>query len=188
MTVQSVPATALIDAFAARAGTAFAARLAGPADLDWLQSLFTECMRESHARIVGPEIADRVTAMLASQQFALRRRAFASDYPGFTELILLRADGLMIGAFCWMAVLDGNAHIVDIAVLPDQRVGSPGRLMLQAWLDVTDRQGLTTSLYVEPTNPARLTYERLGYGVTDPAAMPLHMTRSAQPCPPCQLG
>jgi ribosomal protein S18 acetylase RimI-like enzyme len=61
---------------------------------------------------------------------------------------------------CWS---DAEAHIVDIAVLPERRNSGIGATVLRGVLAESDRRGVPASLNVNVTNRAVRLYERLGF-------------------------
>ena len=66
-----------------------------------------------------------------------------------------------------------HSHGIDIAVLPDDRRSGAGLHLLRAWLAAADRWGMTCSLEVERSNPARHLYVRLGFVPVGSKAEPI---------------
>jgi ribosomal protein S18 acetylase RimI-like enzyme len=57
----------------------------------------------------------------------------------------------------------GRIHIVDIALLPQQRNRGVGSAILQDLLTEAERMQCQASIHVEQENRARRLYERLGF-------------------------
>ncbi len=78
---------------------------------------------------------------------------------------------------------EGVSHGVDIAVMPQARIGAAGLDMLRAWTEVADALGLRCTLEVVSDNPARRIYSHLGFVADeelDPSSPVVSMQRPAR--------
>lgn len=122
-------------------------------------------------------MADLLPHPMLVQQAEFQRRAHDTAHPDAMHRILTRA-GTAIGHLRvgWSAQA---THLIDIAILPDHQRSGVGSQALRAWLAVADAQQLTATLEVQPGNPARGLYARMGFVevTTDPYAASIDMRR-----------
>lgn len=157
----------------ASSGSAFTLRPARPEDAGFLADLGAEAQKEAFARAgIDPAIlSPEILAMQARAQAG----AYRAAHPDAVDFILCR-DLRPIGRV--MLVFREETSLgVDIAVLPGERRGAAGLLMLRAWVETCSARGLTAQLSVHPENPARTLYRRLGFRETDLTIAPVPMTR-----------
>ena len=94
-------------------------------------------------------------------QFRAQDTYFRIRYPRARYDVVVR-DGEDIGRL-YVEHTSYRVHIVDIALLPAHRNQGIGRALVQAVLDEAASEGKIVSLHVEPQNPARALYHRLGF-------------------------
>ncbi len=149
------PAAAFDAAFVAVA-SAFACRPRDADDGDFLLACALACS----------PMAGLLPHPMLVQQAEFQRRAHDTANPHAMHRILTRA-GTPIGHLR-IAWGEQSTHLIDIAILPDHQRGGAGSQALRAWLAVADAQQLTATLEVQPGNPARGLYARLGFVEVDP--------------------
>lgn len=163
------PQSAFDRAFVRRA-PALGLRVEHDDDADFLNQLFTACS----------PLAGMVPDAMLAQQAAIQRAAYASEFLHAMRRIVTSGDTPIGRAIiCWR---DADSHLVDIAVLPDQRHLRAGRHLLHAWLEIADSLGQPTSLEVRADNPAIAIYRALGFEAltdTDPYAPMVAMRRDS---------
>ena len=98
-----------------------------------------------------------------SMQFEAQDAAYRMTYPDGRFLIVL-GDGEPIGRL-YLARLDDEIRIVDIALLPQHRGAGIGSRLIDDVIAEADSAGLAVRLHVEPWNPALRLYERRGFRV-----------------------
>lgn len=93
-------------------------------------------------------------------------------------LCVVTLDGLAVGQLD----LDRTAtavEVLEIALVPGLRGHGLGTTVLTRVLDDADAAGLAVRLHVEPANPARRLYERLGFVATGAEGIHLALERPA---------
>lgn len=105
--------------------------------------------------------ADEHKQAFLQQQFTAQTEAYRGAYAG-GRFMVVEANGLAIGRL-YLAHLDGDLRIVDIALLPEWCGRGIGSRLLADVLAEADAEGRAVSLHVEHWNPARRLYERLGF-------------------------
>ena len=97
----------------------------------------------------------------------LRSQAEAQDayyrqvYPDAQFLVVTR-DGLPIGRL-YVVRLHDEIRIIDVALLPEFRGQEIGTALVVGVIRDAAAAGLAVRLHVEPWNPAKRLYERLGF-------------------------
>lgn len=167
--------------FARRAERRFVLRAASDADREFLVGLFADVHGEAQRRLGGEAIA--LGGPLLDLQIDAQRRAYRAAYPQALDYIVLRQTSCAsIGRMLidWSLDHGGASIAVDVAVLPSERAGAVGWLLLCAWLATCDRLGVPAALRVMPHNPARRIYRKLGFLEQSPDAFPVPMRRAAR--------
>ena len=127
-----------------------------PADLPFLQALYASVRDQEMAFAPWPE--EQKQAFLR-QQLSARESHYAATHPHATHDVIVVGDrdaGRLMTDSSDDAVL-----VVDIALLPEYRGRGIGGRLLRELLD--DAGGRTVRLHVDPVNPARRLYVRLGF-------------------------
>ncbi len=128
------------------------------ADESFLLSLFAEQRRPALA-VTGWTDAEQ-DAFLASQ-FALQSKAYTAGFPS-GEFHLITWQGQPIGRL-YVAQLEDEIRVVDLALIPSFRGQGIGTYLLQTIVSRADTARLKVRFHVEIRNPARRLYERLGF-------------------------
>ena len=133
-------------------------RPADAADLPFLFAVYASSRAEELAPLPWSEAQKR--AFLDSQaraQDAEYRRRFPDGAFDVVEV-----DGIPAGRL-YVARLEVEIHIIDIALLPEFRGRGVGTQLLLEILEESGASALPVRLYVEAWNPAYRLYERLGF-------------------------
>lgn len=94
-------------------------------------------------------------------QFDAQDAYYRQTYPGARFLVVIRDDN-PIGRL-YVARLADEMRIIDIALLPAHRRAGIGAQLISDVVAEAAAAGLPLRLHVEPWNPARRLYERLGF-------------------------
>jgi ribosomal protein S18 acetylase RimI-like enzyme len=145
-----------------------------PADDEFLDALYTSTRS---AEVVGWGFSPQRAAAFLRDQARLQRRAQALSSPRAESRILL-VNGVPSGRL----VVNEDAApdrvaIVDLSVSPEARGRGLATWALSAILARAGAAGRAVELRVEPRNPARRLYERLGFRVVaeDDPRLHLHL-------------
>ena len=111
-------------------------------------------------------------------QFDAQDSWYHQVYPDGTFLVVLR-EGTPIGRL-YVARLSTEVIVVDIALIPEHRGQGIGSRLLADVLAAADRDALPITLHVEPWNPARRLYERLGFETKEQGEVYETMVRPAR--------
>jgi ribosomal protein S18 acetylase RimI-like enzyme len=129
-----------------------------PADRDFLLTVYAGTRSEELAVVPWTD-ADK--AAFIKNQFDAQDAYYRQTYADAQFLVIL-ADGARVGRL-YLGRIDDELRVIDIALLPDQRGRGIGSALM-AWIaTLADREGRSVTLHVEPWNPARRLYERLGF-------------------------
>lgn len=138
------------------APTAPALRPAGPADTDFLRSLYASTRLEELSLLAPAQ-----RAAFLDLQWRARQRAYQDRYPDAEDQIVVVA-GVPAGRLL-VARREGELLIVDIALLPEFRGRGTGSQLLGRLLDEAAHNGMAVRLHVALSNPALRLYRRLGF-------------------------
>ena len=97
-----------------------------------------------------------------TQQFEAQDPHYRTAYADGVSFDVVLVDGEPAGRL-YVARMPGELRIVDVALLPEARGDGVGTRLLQRLLDAAAAEERTVTIHVEPTNPARRLYERLGF-------------------------
>jgi ribosomal protein S18 acetylase RimI-like enzyme len=148
---------AYADLYAARpAGISF--RVAAPEDTAFLCALYASTRREELAVVPWPDEAKQ--AFLA-EQFAHQDRHYRANYPG-ADLLVVERDGVPIGRV-YVYRSPGEIRLMDIALVDAEQGRGLGSALIAELMDEARATRASITLHVEPGNPARRWYERLGF-------------------------
>jgi ribosomal protein S18 acetylase RimI-like enzyme len=111
-------------------------------------------------------------------QFDAQDSWYRQVYPEGKFLVIVR-DSTPIGRL-YVARLPTEVLLVDIALLPEHRGQGIGSRLLADVVADADRGGLPITLHVEPWNPAKRLYERLGFATTQQGQVYETMVRPAR--------
>ena len=96
-----------------------------------------------------------------AQQFEAQDRAYRAAYPD-GRFLVVEDRGNRIGRL-YLATLSDELRVVDVALLPEHRGRGVGSALISAVIAEAESAGLAVRLNVEPWNPARRLYLRLGF-------------------------
>jgi ribosomal protein S18 acetylase RimI-like enzyme len=128
-------------------------------DLDLLRRVYAASRDREMALLISWSAAQKEEFL--AQQFQAQRQHYRTHYPGASFDVIER-DGAPIGRL-YVARLEDEIRLMDIALLPEFRNRGIGRELCEALLAEAREQGLVVSLHVEDDNPAKRLYERLGF-------------------------
>lgn len=146
-------------------------RAAEPGDETLLFALFCE---DKAAQLAAVGLGQAQIQMLIEMQYRGRTMTYSAAYPDAMELMIVEPDSAAVGHM----LLDRNPdrwRIVDIAVLAAHRGRGLGTRVLQDCKRQAAAAGAAIELQVEPYNPARRLYERLGFRATEEDVMNVKM-------------
>lgn len=133
-------------------------RVAAPSDRSFLLGLYGST-REDELAVVP--WSDDEKAAFVEMQFDAQDRAYREAYPEGEFLVVLE-NGDAVGRLS-VGRLPGELRLIDVIVAPASRGRGIGTALVQWLVERADRDGLALTLHVEPWNPARRLYERLGF-------------------------
>ena len=130
-------------------------------DLPFVGALFASTRTEELAPTGWPE--EMKTAFLEQQHLA-QHRHYQAYYPG-AEWLIVEKDGVAVGRI-YVEEGKSDIHLIDIALLPAHRRAGLGGAMIGDLIEWAGSSGKSISLYVEPNNPIRPFYLRVGFEST----------------------
>ena len=133
-------------------------RDATDADADFLRRLYASTRTDLLAQTGWDEA---MLQSLIDLQFEAQRRGYAAQHP-HARCRIAEHDAERIGRL-WTDRSAKPWWLLDIALLPEWRAAGWGTVMLQGLLDDARQAGVAVRLHVEPGNPARRLYRRLGF-------------------------
>ena len=104
-------------------------------------------------------------AAFVATQFDAQDAAYHGAYPDGEFLIVLKR-AQPIGRL-YVGRLPGELRIIDVTLMPAHRGQGVGTSLMRWTLERADREGLAATLHVEPWNPAKGLYERLGFATVE---------------------
>jgi len=141
-------------------------------DLPFVAALFAT----TRAHLVQPGWPRAMQAAFLEQQHRMQHLHFRGAWPD-AEWLLIERGGAPIGRL-YLAEQDGHLLIVDISLLPEARGAGLGTAILK---DVLAGEARPVELTVEPFNPARRLYDRLGFEAVEESAAYVRMIRAPTP-------
>jgi ribosomal protein S18 acetylase RimI-like enzyme len=131
-----------------------------------------------HELAMVPWNDDQKRAFL-EMQFRAQRTGYAAKYPAAAhEIICLGERG--VGRIYWSNEPE-RIHILDITIAPASRNAGIGSGVLHEILALADRDGKPVTIYVEPFNPSRRLFERIGFGIAINDEVNMLLERPAAP-------
>lgn len=127
-------------------------------DLDFLSSVYASTRKEELAPVPWTDEQKRTFLQM---QFNAQHQYYQDEYPDGDYSIIVH-NGTDAGRLYVDRRVD-EIRLIDIALLPAFRGLGMGRTLLQALIQEGTERGLPIRLHVEPNNPARRLYERLGF-------------------------
>jgi ribosomal protein S18 acetylase RimI-like enzyme len=139
-------------------------RPATAADRDLLAAVYAS---GRDGELAAVPFSDAERAVFLAQQFHAQSVHYESHYPGAT-LDVVVIDGEPAGRL-YVHRRDASIHVMEIGLLPACRGRGVGERLLRDVLAEAAARGVKVTINVEPANPARRLYERLGFRVTGAA-------------------
>jgi GNAT superfamily N-acetyltransferase len=127
-------------------------------DLTFIAALYASTRTEELA-VTG--WSDEVKGAFLAQQHQAQHRHYQTHYSG-AEWLIVEQDGAPIGRL-YLYQTESEIRLIDIALLPESRGDGIGAAMIGDLLEWADALGKSISLHVEPNNPVRAFYLRLGF-------------------------
>lgn len=145
-------------------------------DDEWLLlRLFAEDRKVELERCGIPAAAAQ---KLVELQYRGQHQTYLQRYPGAENLVLLSESGKPAGRL----LLDRQTNrwrIVDIAVIAEHRGKGVATRAIRECQSSCRVSGVRLELQVNPANPARILYERLGFRIATAGATSLEMVWTA---------
>jgi ribosomal protein S18 acetylase RimI-like enzyme len=135
-------------------------------DREFLYSVYAATRTEELS--VVPWTDEQKDAFLRTQ-FDAQDNYYHQAYADARFLVVTRDDE-PIGRL-YLARLDDELRIVDIALLPEHRRAGVGTRLISDVITEATEAGIAVGLHVEPWNPARRLYERLGFRTVETGQM-----------------
>jgi ribosomal protein S18 acetylase RimI-like enzyme len=158
---------------AARLGAAgLALRPAADSDLATIAAIYAT-VREDELRQVPwtPEQKKAFTDSQSRQQ----ESHYALHYPD-AERLLIERGGATIGRI-YVDTANAEVRLMEIALLTAHRNQGIGTRIVEEFLRYADTLARPSSLHVEPFNPAKRMYERMGFTVRETRGLYEFMVR-----------
>ena len=166
---------ALLDELAQALPAGFLLRERVDADLQFLGQLYATTREEELRAVQWP---DEHKAAFLLDQFSKQHSHYLTHYPR-AQWLVLECKGQPMGRL----YIDAGRHeirVMDIAWLPAFRRHGLGSSMMKALIAHADREALQVTLHVEPANPARGLYFRLGFEDVEAVGFYMFMRRPAR--------
>jgi ribosomal protein S18 acetylase RimI-like enzyme len=146
-----------------------------PSDDAFLLALYRST--REHELAMLPHWDEAAKAAFIAQQFAAQRH----HYRGVIEncsFDVIERKGAPIGRL-YVQERQTQLHIVDIALMPEERGRGVGQALLESLIREASVAGKATGIFVESYNPARRLYERLGFTPIGEQSVYVEMERPA---------
>lgn len=128
-------------------------------DLPFVAALYASTRTEELAPMGWPEA---MQAAFLDQQHRAQHAHYRAHYPG-AEWLIVERQGAAIGRL-YLGGDSAELRLIDISLLPGQRGAGIGGAILADLVAAARGEGRTVVLHVDPGNPARRLYARLGFG------------------------
>ena len=128
-------------------------------DLDFLTRVYAASRDREMALL--PHWTELAKQAFLQEQFRLQHRYYQAHYP-LARFDVILDYGEAIGRL-YVAPMESEVRLMDIALLPERRNGGIGGALIREVMTEANRSGHFVSLHVEPDNPARRLYTRLGF-------------------------
>jgi ribosomal protein S18 acetylase RimI-like enzyme len=131
------------------------------ADLGFLYRVYAASRAEEMALLTHWSAAEKENFLRF--QFEAQHKHYQENYPHARYDIIVKGSE-RIGRF-YVARMQNEIRLMDMALLPEHRNQGIGSALLRDLLDEAEGSRKFVSLHVEPYNPAKRLYERLGFVV-----------------------
>ena len=127
-------------------------------DLAFVAALYASPRMEELAPTGWPE---EMKLAFLEQQHRAQHHHYQMHYPG-AEWLIVEQDGAAIGRL-YLRESGSDIRVIDIALVPAARGAGIGGAMIGDLLEHAGAAAKSVSLHVEPNNPVRPLYLRLGF-------------------------
>jgi len=138
--------------------TGITIRPAVAADREFLLNLYAGTRADELSTVPWTE-AEKTA--FVTMQFEAQDASYRQAYPDGRFHVVV-ADGEPIGRL-YLGRPPGELRVIDVTLVPARRGMGTGSALMAWVLTQADRDGLSVTLHVEPWNPAKRLYERLGF-------------------------
>jgi GNAT superfamily N-acetyltransferase len=128
------------------------------ADFAFTASLYASTRTEELEPTGWPE---EVKQTFLDQQHEAQHRHYQAHYSG-AEWLIVEKEGAAIGRI-YILESEKEIRLIDIALLPEYRRAGIGGAMIADLIGWAEELDKSISLHVEPNNPIRPFYQRLGF-------------------------
>ena len=156
-------------------GSGIALRAAGEPDASLLAAIYATTREEELRQVDWPPEQKKAFTDWQSQQ---QEAHYATHYPAAERLVVMR-DAVVVGRI-YVDTTRREVRLMDVTLLPEHRNQGIGSRLMDVLLAYADGIGLGVSLHVEPFNPARRMYERLGFRAAETRGLYEFMVRAAR--------
>lgn len=150
-------------------------RPAGEGDKALLASFYATTREEELRQVDWSIEQKKAFTDWQSQQQELH---YATHYPAAERLVVMHGEP--IGRI-YVDTTSREVRLMDVTLLPEHRNHGLGSRLMQQLLAYSDGLGRPASLHVEPFNPAKRMYERLGFRVVETRGLYEFMQRAPSP-------
>lgn len=147
-------------------------RPAGDDDRGLIASIYAATREEELRRVAWTAEQRRAFTDWQSRQ---QEAHYALHYPAAERLVIERG-GEGVGRI-YVDTTSKEVRLMEVTLLPSWRNRGIGTLLTRLLLDHADALGRPVSLHVEPFNPAKRMYERLGFAVVETRGLYEFMVR-----------
>ncbi|MBC7604896.1 MAG: GNAT family N-acetyltransferase [Ramlibacter sp.] len=166
----------MLDELARGLPAGFSLRARTDADLAFLARLYASTRQEELQPVPWTE---QEKAAFLFDQFGKQHSHYLTYYPDALWLVL-EHDGEPVGRL-YISVTPNEFRVMDIALMPAFRLRGLGTAMFRSLINQADHHAMRISLNVEPSNPARRLYLRLGFTDVETVGYYQLMHRPANP-------
>jgi len=135
-----------------------ASRAMVEADLPFVAALYASVRSAELAQTGWPE---EMRQAFFDQQHQAQHAHYRAYYPD-AEWLILERHGKPIGRL-YLHEETSDLHLIDISLVESSRGAGIGTAIMEDLIDRAGAQGRSMSLFVEPNNPARRLYSRVGF-------------------------
>ena len=129
-----------------------------PEDLDFAASLYAYT-REAEMNVLRWSNAEK--SAFCRMQFNAQHSHYVAHYPGM-QLLIIERGGSRVGRL-YIEQTPAALLLMEITLSPEQRGAGIGTAIATTMLQHARANALPMHLHVEPMNPAKRLYERLGF-------------------------
>lgn len=144
-------------------------------DVAFLQALYASTRAHELARV---DWSREQAEQFIAQQFLAQRLHYREHYPG-ANFLVAEFNGEPAGRL-YLHETTSELRLMDIIVQPELRGRGLGRELLRAVVQRALAWRLPLTLHVEPFNPARAWYERIGFELVEERGVYWFMRLSPQ--------